>query len=192
MTSRRTRVWTVVRILSLVALAVLVMGTSRPLDWKDLRGTLAEAPAGLVAEVPPAAFLGENVNNQGCSCREETLDLLVVARLRNEGAREVRLEERRVVVVVDGRELPLRQGSYSIGDETHRYELRELVLGPGETGEFRAYSQSFRPRSALTSVDRLEVIVPSGEERLRLVFENVGSVPVQTGSANSNTWNPDW
>ena len=162
--------------------SVFLLGTSRPLDGKDLSGIVTSSPDSLVVVGPPTALFGENVNNQGC-CRSETVDLAVAVVVRNDGPSAIQIREAQCSAMVDG-------ASFLMADLSHGEHLEpesfEVALGQTETIELSFYS--ILPRASLYSADEIQVVIPIGTEELHVLFEGVSSAPVIYDSDHATSW----
>jgi len=171
--------------LLLVAAALVLMGTSRALEKKILRGRADRLPQGLVVEGPVVAFFGENVNNQGCSAPQR-LDMVVDIPLRNTTSAPVQLEEAQTRFVLDGKVLPIKPR----GGKKNRLPFRVLKILPNKAAVLRLQTQAFVAKGALRATDRIEVLLPVGADELHLLFSGVKAAPIQTNSENTATWSP--
>ncbi len=170
---KRHRYW------ALFLVVLLLMGTSRPLDYKPLTGEAVEVPESLAILEAPEGNFGENPNNQGCFV-DQVLDLRVEVEVRNEGESTVVIEEEEAKIYVDGERQQLQQHVYSIGGERRETPFEVYEIDPGQEERVSVFSWSFMPREALETTREIEVIVPVGEEVLRVVFEDVDEVETTT------------
>lgn len=170
---------------------LLLLGTSRPLDWKSLHGQKVAAPTGLVIEGEPRAYFGENVNNQGCA-GPQRLDLVVIAKVANQSNAPLQLDEGRATLTVDGSAQAINQGEYSIGGERHRVAFRSVTIAPGAQASFRIHTHAFLPRQALATVREIDLDVGTPLGALRITFAGVQDAPVRSGGINATIWDPEY
>jgi hypothetical protein len=180
-----------VRRIALAASLLLLLGTSRPLEWKSLQGRQVEAPAGLVIEGEPRAYFGENVNNQGC-VGPQRLDMVVIAKVANQSDAPVRLDEGRATLTVDGSAQTIQQGEYAIGSERHKVAFRSVTIAPRSQASFRIHTHAFLPRQALATVRSIDIDVATPSGPLKITFAQVQDAPVRSGGINVTLWNPEY
>jgi hypothetical protein len=172
----------------IVGLAFFLLGTSRPLDSKELTASAGTAPTGLVIVAPAQAVLGENVNNQGC-CRGQWADLALKVELANDGAEPVRLEQGAAEVLVDGAPHRMAQITYTVGnDPTTVVPFESYDIAPGETKTVRLLLSAFLPVAAVRSVERIELRWPAGNGTVDCTFENVNAVAATTEGMRPELW----
>lgn len=170
---RRHRYW----VLFLVVL--LLMGTSRPLDYKPLKGEAVEIPESLAVLEAPEGNLGENVNNQGCFA-DQVLDLQVSVEVRNEGGSTVIIEEEQTRLFINGVEESMKEYQVTSSGVERGQAFRTYEIEVGDEERLVLQSTAFLPNEALESTQEIEVVVPLGEEELRVVFEDVDEVETRT------------
>ncbi|MBI5503141.1 MAG: hypothetical protein HY907_23050 [Deltaproteobacteria bacterium] len=169
-------------------LAFFLLGTSRPLESKELVAAAGTAPPGLTIVTPARAVFGENVNNQGC-CSRQWADLALKIDLRNDGTETVRLDQGAAEVLVDGAPHRMSQLTYSVGnDPPQMIPFETYDLAPGETRTVRLLLNAFLPSSAIRSVRRLELRWPAADGMVVATFENLDELDTTTSGPRPGLW----
>ncbi len=164
----------------LIVLAMMfLVGTSKPLNYKQLTGETVEVPDGISILGEPEAKFGENGNNQGCFS-EQVLDLEVELEVRNEGASPVIIEEDDVRIFVDGEEESMSEYQYSRTGVPRGAAFRVYEIEGGEEAKINLDSTAFMPYAALETTAKIELFVPIGSDELRIVFANVDEAETKT------------
>ncbi|MBI3071687.1 MAG: hypothetical protein HYY84_06110 [Deltaproteobacteria bacterium] len=139
---------------------------------------------------PPAAFFGENVNNQGCFATQR-LDLVVALTLTNNRRLPIIVVPASAVVIVDGERHPFRAASWQVGGQRFTEKLEDVRIASGQTVTVKLRSSGFLGKAALSRAERLEIEVPTGGERTVVVFGGVRDAPLRD-HGKSNVWEAKW